>query len=149
MSLHDDRSENITGLARAFASWAEKIEGLDSRQVLAGLGHLGTFLKAISNPEIDLELGPTDSGIPTSVVMALYIEHSWNARESVGDGFRSQISATSSREHSIFSENPLPPLHSLENDEDSSELFKKVFSKSERKLLKDLGFLKSSGTFMD
>ena len=146
MSLSDDRSENVTGIVRAFSAWAQKIEGLDARQVLAGLGHLGTFLKAISDPEIDLELGSTDSGIPTSTVMVLSIEHSWNPRESVGDSFRSQVPATSTREHSISSENPLPPLHSLENDDDASELFKNVFSKTERKLLKDLGFLRSPGT---
>jgi hypothetical protein len=58
--------EDFGGVARALASWSEKIEGLDPRQVLLGLGHLGTFLKAVSNAEIDLELGSTDSSIPAS-----------------------------------------------------------------------------------
>ena len=64
MSSHDEKTENINRIARSFAAWSKKIEGLDARQVLAGLGHLGSFLKAISDPEIDLELGPTDFGIP-------------------------------------------------------------------------------------
>jgi hypothetical protein len=51
-------------VARAFASWAEKIEGLDARQVLMGLGHLGSFLKAVSETELDLELGHVESGKP-------------------------------------------------------------------------------------
>jgi hypothetical protein len=64
MSSHDEKTENINRIARSFAAWSKKIEGLDAPQVLAGLGHLGSFLKAISDPEIDLELGPTDFGIP-------------------------------------------------------------------------------------
>jgi hypothetical protein len=52
---------NISNITRALASWSEKIEGVDPRQVLLGLGHLGSFLKAVSNAEIDLELGLLDS----------------------------------------------------------------------------------------
>ena len=62
----DDTKGDFSGIAKALASWTEKIEGIDARQVLIGLGHLGSFLKAVSKAEEDLELGFVDSGNNTS-----------------------------------------------------------------------------------
>ena len=58
----DDKEGGINGVARAFTWWAAKHERLEPRQLLAGLGHLGEFLKAVSDAEIDLELGLLGSG---------------------------------------------------------------------------------------
>lgn len=59
----DNVEGEITGVARAFTRWATSYDSLEARQLLAGLGHLGDFLKAVSNADIDLELGFKDSGI--------------------------------------------------------------------------------------
>ena len=47
----------VNGVAREFVRWAAKKEGLDAPQVLAGLGHLGNFLRAVSDAYHDLEMG--------------------------------------------------------------------------------------------
>lgn len=61
MSTDNDEG-GIRGVAQAFTRWATKHESLEARQLLAGLRHLGDFLKAVSNSNIDLELGFNDSG---------------------------------------------------------------------------------------
>ena len=66
-----DAGVGVKGVARAFTWWAAKNESLEARQVLAGLGHLGDFLKAVSSSDIDLELGHAsdvnDTGMPITI----------------------------------------------------------------------------------
>ena len=51
-----DSRSGVQGVARLFTLWAANSENLDPRQVLSGLGHLGQFLKAISDSDIDIDL---------------------------------------------------------------------------------------------
>jgi hypothetical protein len=60
--LGDGNGGGINRVAQAFTWWAANNENFEARQVLAGLGHLGDFLKAVSDADIDLELGYKDSG---------------------------------------------------------------------------------------
>jgi|SRR5277367_234914 hypothetical protein len=62
----DNDEGGVRGVTRAFTRWATNHESLEARQLLAGLGHLGDFLKAVSNADIDLELGVKNSGNPAS-----------------------------------------------------------------------------------
>lgn len=55
MSVGSDRGVN--GIAQAFTRWATHNENLEARQALAGLRHLGNFLIAVSNADVDLESG--------------------------------------------------------------------------------------------
>jgi hypothetical protein len=56
-SASADAPVGVQGFAQVFASWAANNHSPDARRVLAGLGHLGEFLKAVSTSDIDLELG--------------------------------------------------------------------------------------------
>jgi len=58
----DSEEGGIRGVARAFTRWATNHESIEAPQLLAGLGHLGDFLKAVSNADLDLELGLKNSG---------------------------------------------------------------------------------------
>jgi hypothetical protein len=58
----DEHKDAVKGVARAFAKWAVENESLDARHVLAGLGYLGNFLKAVSEVDIDVERGQSETG---------------------------------------------------------------------------------------
>jgi hypothetical protein len=51
-----DARVGVQGVARLFTLWAANKEILDPRQVLSGLGHLGEFLKAVSDSDIDIDI---------------------------------------------------------------------------------------------
>jgi len=121
-------SEGVNTAARAFAWWAAGHGGVEARQLLAGLGHLGDFLRAVSAVEIDLELGY--SGVNTA-------EHESQAAELASEKPYSQAeyshpasspSSISERSSRSDADVQIPQSEWPSEDDRASSIFKQRFS---------------------
>lgn len=121
-------SEGINVAARAFAWWAAGHEGVEARQLLAGLGHLGDFLRAVSTAEIDLELGY--NGLDTAEIELQAAEVESEMPNSQTEYSRPASSPSSISERSSRSDADVRIPHSEwpSEDERASNIFKRRFS---------------------
>ena len=145
--MAEDPNDGINATARAFTQWVANFEGFEARQILAGFGHLGNFLRAVSDADYDLEQGYPE---PTTTE---YLSES-QAKEQLSEKPDSYAGShrtgfdTSISDHSILSNVNVPAseIPQLEWFEVDDRAFEELFAGEEYQFLKQ-DFLRTAGMF--